>query len=164
MASRRKSRKKPKKATVPSTSEIRIRREGNLWRLWIDIVPVPASRPRFSRWGGPCYGKRYTAFREEMAVLLDQTELPVEFPLSGDLEAYVVFGVVKPKTSKRTNPRGDIDNYFKTLDVFNGVVWKDDDQLVGARMQKEFADAPCIYLEVYGVSQTRALPEMWEQR
>lgn len=39
-------------------------------------------------------------------MLLDQTELPVEFPLSGDLEAYVIFGVVKPKTSKRTSPRG----------------------------------------------------------
>ena len=151
MASRKKSQKRSKRATVPSTSEVSISREGDLWRLWIDIVPVPASRPRFSRWGGPYYGKRYTAFREQIAVLLERTELPVEFPLLGELEVSVIFVVEKPKTSKRTNPRGDIDNYFKTLDVLNDVVWKDDDQLVTARMRKEFGETPGISLEVYGI-------------
>ena len=73
-------------------------------------------------------------------MILEQLELPVEFPLRGELEASVVFTVQKPRTSKRTNPRGDVDNYFKTLDVLNGIIWEDDDQLVAATMRKRFGE------------------------
>ena len=160
MASRKTCKRKSKKATVLSTGKARLfqkvgARDGRelpngCWDLWLPIVPVPASRPRFSRWGGPYYGKNYTAFRKEAAVLLEQLELPVMFPLLGELEVSVVFTVQKPRTSKRTNPRGDVDNYFKTLDVLNGIIWKDDDQLVEAVMRKEFGETPGISLEVYG--------------
>ena len=84
-------------------------------------------------------------------MILEQLELPVEFPLRGELEASVVFTVQKPRTSKRTNPRGDVDNYFKTLDVLNGIIWEDDDQLVAASMRKRFGELPGISLEVYGI-------------
>ena len=45
-------------------------------------------------------------------------------------------------------PRGDIDNYLKTLDVLNKVVWFDDDQIVSLEARKEYADEPRIELEV----------------
>lgn len=154
-------KKRLKKVTDHSTGKAQVfqkvgdrngrRLPNGCWDLWLPIVPVPASRPRFSRWGGPYYGKNYTAFRKEAAVLLEQLELPVEFPLRGELQASVIFIVKKPRTSKRTNPRGDVDNYFKTLDVLNGIIWKDDDQLVEATMRKQFGDLPGIRLEVYGV-------------
>jgi Holliday junction resolvase RusA-like endonuclease len=55
--------------------------------------------------------------------------LPKDLPLRGRLKAIVSFFVSKPKTSKRDWPVGDLDNYLKTLDVFNGVLWADDDQI-----------------------------------
>jgi Holliday junction resolvase RusA-like endonuclease len=70
--------------------------------------------------------------------------------------------VPRPKTTKRLSPRGDVDNYFKTLDSLNGTVWKDDDQIVWAIMVKDYGD-PAIHLEIKeidGIPKTRALPEM----
>lgn len=110
------------------------------------------------------YGKNYTEFRRLSDSILGSAEFPTEFPLEGSLAVSASFIVTKPKTSKRTSPRGDVDNYFKSLDILNAVVWGDDDQLVWASMSKEFGDNPGIKLEVMKVErlpETRALPEMW---
>jgi|TARA_R110002020_G_scaffold197481_7_gene398572 Holliday junction resolvase RusA-like endonuclease len=125
---------------------------------------VPASRPRFARSGRVYYGKNYTAFRRQAEVLFDEMEFPVEFPLMGSLAVTSRFVVVPPKTTKRVSPRGDVDNYFKTLDVLNGLVWGDDDQLIWASMMKTFGDRPGIELEVMqidGVPAARALPKLF---
>lgn len=58
------------------------------------------------------------------------------------------FVIPRPKTTKREYPRGDVDNYFKTLDVFNEVLWKDDDQILWGSMGKVFGDVPKIQLEI----------------
>ena len=138
---------------------------GSVWKLLLPVVPVPASRPRFSRWGsGIYYGKRYTAFRKICGEILGSSEIPSEFPLEGPLAVSAVFMVPRPKTTKRTFPRGDVDNYFKTLAVLNEVVWLDDDQLVWASMSIEFGDCPGIRLEVSKVERiptTRTLPQLW---
>ena len=97
-------------------------------------------------------------------MLFSESEFPVEFPLSGPLVVSSNFVVRPPKTTKRISPRGDVDNYFKTLDVLNGFVWWDDDQLVWASMGKTFGDTPGIQLEVLqvvGIPETRTLPEMF---
>ena len=89
--------------------------------------------------------------------------LPPDFPLCGSLAVTTRFIVVPPKTTKRASPRGDVDNYFKTLDVLNDVIWKDDDQLVWADMSKEFGSQPGIEMEVIevdGIPKTRGLSQM----
>jgi Holliday junction resolvase RusA-like endonuclease len=131
------------------------------WRIFIPILPVPASRPRVTRWG-TYYGKRYTEFRTIAKKLLQAVEWPCDFPLRGLLSVSVTFTVPRPKTTKRQSPRGDVDNYFKTLDSLNEVVWKDDDQIVWAIMAKEYGE-PGIRLEIKEIDRipkTRALPEM----
>ena len=110
------------------------------------------------------YGKRYTAFRRQAAALFEASKFPVEFPLCGSLAVAAKFIVVPPKTTKRSSPRGDVDNYFKTLDVLNEIVWKDDDQLVWASMSKEFGDEPGIEVEVIevdGFPQARGLSKVF---
>ena len=96
--------------------------------------------------------------------MFSRSEFPVEFPLSGPLVVSSRFVVRPPKTTKRISPRGDIDNYFKTLDILNGHVWWDDDQLIWASMCKTFGDTPGIELEVLqvdGIPETRTLPELF---
>jgi Holliday junction resolvase RusA-like endonuclease len=139
-------------------------RGSSRWEIFLPLTPVPASRPRFTRTGRVYFGKRYTAFRKDAALLFENAKLPRSFPLEGSLAVSAVFHVVKPRTSKRQTPIGDVDNYFKTLDVLNGVVWDDDDQLVWASMCKRFSDTPGISLEVMRVErvpEARTLPALW---
>ena len=149
---------------MDSTSELLIERHGDIWRIFIPVPPVPASRPRFARSGRVYYGKNYTKFRRVCGYLFGEVEFPPEFPLQGCLVASATFVVTRPRTTKRASPRGDVDNYFKSLDVLNMVVWGDDDQLVWASMAKEFGDTPGIILEVMEIEpipETRTLSEMW---
>ena len=154
---------------MSSTSDVTIKKHrGQLrWSIFIPIDPVPASRPRFARSGRVYYGKRYTQFRRQAAALFAMTEFPVQFPLSGKVAVSTKLVVERPKRTKRHTPRGDVDNYFKTLDVLNEIVWWDDDQLVWASMSKEYGEASGIYLEVMEIEfvpETRALSQMWVKR
>ncbi len=104
--------------------------------------PVPASRPRVTRWGA-YYGKRHTACRSETTALLEEMRgngsLPVEL-LSGRLVVWALFQVEKPKTSKLVSPRGDIDNYSKLLfDCCSGFIWDDDAQIDVMSARKTWA-------------------------
>lgn len=106
--------------------------------LHLPIAPVPASRPRVSKWG-TYYGKTYSAFRKEAAKVID-AELEND-PLEGGLEVSLWFFCKKPKTTRREEPRGDVDNYIKAiLDSCNGKVWVDDDQILRLNAQKRWAD------------------------
>ena len=109
--------------------------------IWIPVDPVPASRPRVTRWG-VYYGKRYTRFRKEVSEILGRKDLPKGLPLSGPLKAIVKFYLAKPKSSTREWPNGDLDNYLKTLDSFNGIFWEDDDQIIEFEAHKEFITKP----------------------
>lgn len=111
--------------------------------LRLDLNPVPASRPRVSKWG-TYYGKRHKAFRSAALALLsemrEQGNLP-QAPKGGRLWVRVGFHVQRPKTSKLTEPRGDIDNYIKILlDCCNGHLWEDDVQVQRICAYKRFAD------------------------
>ena len=86
--------------------------------LSFPIEPVPASRPRVSKWG-TYYGKRYSEFRKVAAQVVP--EIYSGLPLNGTLEVTVTFYCKRPKTTKRDEPRGDVDNYVKAiLDSLNG--------------------------------------------
>ena len=122
--------------------------------LVLPLDPVPASRPRVTRWGA-YYGKRYTEFRKRgNEILANLSTLVLSpsnadlFPLYGVLEVTAIFNVVKPRTSKLSIPRGDVDNYFKTLDICNGIVWGDDQQIKVLHAIKRFNDVGSIELRI----------------
>lgn len=100
------------------------------------IQPVPASRPRVTRWGTH-YGKTYKAFRLAFKAMLIARRLKP--PRMGKLEVWCDFYVQKARTSKLSIPRGDLDNYVKALwDGCNGKVWGDDKQIVECHATKQF--------------------------
>lgn len=106
--------------------------------LTIDQNPVPASRPRVSKWG-VYYGKRYTAWRKEAEKQLKEVKDITDEPLIVVVEHYVK----KPKTTKRLYPQGDVDNYLKPpLDAIttHSKHWEDDDQVVAAFTFKTYTE------------------------
>lgn len=118
---------------MTTSSEVVRRRAHGRFTVCLPFPPVPASRPRVTRWG-TYYGKTYKNYRQ-----LADKAIPVsdKSPLLGNLRAVVEFVCRRPKTTKRLNPRGDIDNHLKAiLDAITGTkkkpkgYWLDDDQIV----------------------------------
>ena len=102
------------------------------------ISPVAASRPRVSKWGAYFTGT-YKDFRNEAKPIVLETIKDWK-PTENKLWVYVGVYPTKPKTSKLQYPRPDIDNYLKSiLDLCNGVVWKDDSQIVFIEATKSWA-------------------------
>ena len=106
--------------------------------IFLDINPVPASRPRVTRWG-VFYGKRYETFRRDMREIVRVDNLERFTPLECPIECRLDFILDPPKTVQREVPRGDIDNFCKgPLDSLNGILWKDDMQIVKLTANKRF--------------------------
>lgn len=92
--------------------------------------PVPAARPRVSKWG-TYYPKTYANWRK----LAEASVLPGQLCLAKDAPILVLVESVgkRPATSKRRWPIGDTDNHAKAvLDVITKAedYWYDDDQAV----------------------------------
>jgi Holliday junction resolvase RusA-like endonuclease len=116
------------------------KREGTLHRFWFDTAPVPASRPRVSKFG-TYYGKRYKQFRKDFSEEVAEFRMGFRPLLADRLRVTVVFCVPQPKTTKLRLPRGDIDNYLKALfDGCNELVWRDDVQIAEVEASKIWSD------------------------
>ena len=110
---------------------------------WIfNINPTAASRPRVSFKGGHAYFTGpYKRFREEMATLVPNT-IGDHVPFTGDVSVTVEFMAQRPKTTKLSAPRGDIDNYLKAIfDSMNGKVFEDDKQIVICHARKSWTSS-----------------------
>jgi len=126
-----------------TTSKGSVERTDGGFTIVLPFPPTPASRPRVTRWG-TYYGKTYKEYRELADQAIPTSQLP---PLTGNLNAHVEFVCHRPKTTKRTNPRGDIDNHLKAiLDSVTGTkknpkgYWNDDDQIIQVHAVKRFAN------------------------
>lgn len=125
----------------------------SLLSLLIEGQPVPASRPRVSRYG-TYYAKTYLGWIKDSWRYVDQLKsTPSDAPMIVMIEC--VFA--KAKTSKLTHPLPDVDNLAKgPLDQItklakesNRGIWKDDKQVVALTVLKRFAEpgeTPGFYL------------------
>jgi Holliday junction resolvase RusA-like endonuclease len=119
------------------------------WIVRIPLAPVPASRPRVSKWG-TYYLKTYATWKKEAERLLGNcagqgmTERPVRVLLQAIAK--------RPKRLTRSHPRPDVDNYAKAaLDALTvcQCVWKDDDQVIELTVHKRYAaenEEPCTII------------------
>lgn len=111
------------------------------WEFYLPHPPVPAARPRVSKWG-TYYPKTYRTWRLDTEASLARFERPVT---TVQCAVYATVYVVckRPKKLTREWPRGDSDNYAKAvLDAItrSGLVWKDDDQVVLHTAGKRYAE------------------------
>ena len=103
--------------------------------LLIPLCPVPASRPRVTRWG-TYYSKRYTQWCSDASDLLDAAAECYRQPL----KVAVLFAVPRSQYSKLVTPVGDGDNFEKaTFDLLQSRGHVEDDRLItSASWKKRF--------------------------
>ena len=122
--------------------------------LTYNINPIPASRPRVTRWG-TYYGKRYSNFKKEMKERtsyegkenLKNTVIWLEDLIFADMTFFIPMARSWSKKKKSLkneqycDNNADLDNYEKAiLDSLNGIYFKDDRQIVSQKSQKIWAD------------------------
>ena len=104
-------------------------------KVTFHVTPVPASRPRVTRWS-TFYGKKYTEFKAAMEIAKGDIHC---LPLENNVYAKLDFFVQIPKSwskkkkeaknGKFCNNNADIDNYCKNSHWILGVI----DQNIRAR-------------------------------
>lgn len=117
--------------------------------FYIPVEPVPASRPRVTRAGFAYYAKPYQVYKKWLSDWWKTAWLTP--PMAGQVAVTAAFVGTKPKKTKLAAPRPDVDNYVKALlDSMNGIVWRDDTQVVSLMASKEWSGPrdPGIYVVV----------------
>lgn len=108
--------------------------------IFIPVKPVPASRPRVSRFG-TYFSKNYEAFRNACFNYL--SKIKKKYPQTdAKFKVDIEFICHRPKKPAQEYPRGDVDNYLKgPLDALTkvGMVWFDDTQVTDLRGTKRYA-------------------------
>lgn len=62
-------------------------------------------------------------------------------PIEGDLAVDLELVITRPKQTKLTAPRADIDNFVKAVfDSLNGYLWEDDRQVLKLYAIKQWAE------------------------
>jgi len=117
---------------------------------WFALNPVPASRPRVTRWG-TYYSKTYKNWMTEAEQFVPTADEIIDRPVIV-LQEHIV---KKARTSKLILPNGDVDNYAKaSLDALTKgkTVWTDDKIVKGLFTYKRFAEEaeePGTLVQIY---------------
>lgn len=125
------------------------------------INPVPASRPRVTRWS-TFFPKKYTKYREDMDVA---TANILFTPFEGSVYTELDFFIQIPKSwtkkkklakqGKYCDNNADIDNYCKAvLDALNGVYYKDDSQVVMIKARMFWSNTPRTTVTITKLEET----------
>jgi|SRR3990167_2746046 len=122
-------------------------------------VPVPKARARTVFQGGHVhsYTPKKTVEYERLIARHARKAMNTGgillLPFKGALAVTVIFTLPRPKSHfrkgslksempKRPISRPDVDNYAKTLDALNGIIWVDDSQVVDLKSIKRYNDLP----------------------
>ena len=125
-----------------------------------EINPVPASRPRVSRWS-TYYPKKYTKFKQDMEALISELDTTLSEKLVRveiDFMIKIPESWSKKKKQELNNTycsnNSDIDNYIKAiLDSLNGVFFIDDRQVVEIFARKIYSNKGYILYKQKGIEQ-----------
>ena len=130
-------------------------------RLVFEIAPVAQARPRAVRMGRGVrmYDPKKTAdFKKQLHLLaLAKHVVPIQEALSVVIWFYrtVQKSISKKEHLRRTTGqvrptvKPDTDNYIKSaLDALNGILWRDDAQIVDLTAHKFYSDNPRIEIKL----------------
>ena len=100
-------------------------------KFFVPVKPVPASRPRISKYGS-YYTKTYKDFRAEAYRFLKT--IKDKYPPCPDstFSVEIEFICYKPQRPSNSYPRGDVDNYLKGIIdsmVYCNMFFEDDIQI-----------------------------------
>ena len=126
-----------------------------LKKMIFNIAPVPASRPRVTRWS-TYFPKKYTQFKKDFALILDELDVEVA---EGLLYAKLDFFMQIPKSwsnkkklakeGKYADNNVDVDNLVKAcLDSCEGVFYENDKQVAMIRARKFYSVNARIEMEL----------------
>ena len=133
-------------------------------RILVPGVPVGKGRPRMTR-SGHCYTPEKTRIYEDKIAFFGHQAMagkpPLESPLHVDLLIILPIPSSWSRRKKsealacRLLPAGrkDLDNFVKTLDGLNGIVWKDDGQICSLTARKIYGEIPGLHIVVEEVGQ-----------
>lgn len=122
--------------------------------------PKGKARPRFSRASGRAFTPAHTAKYEAALRVAAQDAMGERAPLTEALAVTVIAALpiaaswskVKQQRARdgliRPTKRPDVDNFAKSLDGLNEVVFRDDAQIVELTVRKVFSDKPELRIEV----------------
>lgn len=113
-----------------------------IFNFFIDIKPVPASRPRVGKHGA-YYSKNYADFRKEMKEWLIKNKKKEWVRQSCTFKVIIEFICKKPQHPTETYPHPDVDNFLKgPLDSFTfcECFWFDDKQVTILEGSKRYAE------------------------
>lgn len=123
-----------------------------------NISPVPASRPRVTRWS-TYFPKKYTQFRKDFKLILDDLDIELS---EGLLYAKLDFFMQIPKSwsnkkklakeGKYADNNVDVDNLVKAcLDSCEGVFYENDNQVAMIRARKFYSIDGRIEMELSSI-------------
>jgi len=142
---------------------------GSLLTCRVATAPSPTSRPRFARIGN--FVRTYFAENYQTYVADCQRAFAVHadsYPIGGHpLVCRVDVIGERPKTTKLSSPRGDVDNYVKgALDAATKAgLWSDDGRIETLIVTKRWAkpgEEPGVLLTV-GEMNVESLEEVYER-
>lgn len=133
-------------------------------KLVFDIEPVQQARPRattrnirgkHARLYDPPKGKSFKAQLQYLAKAKrikrfdESIEVSIQFYRKVQGSVSLVEHNRRVSGAHRPVVKPDVDNYIKaTLDALNGIIWKDDAQIVTLHAAKYYSDHPRIEMEV----------------
>ncbi|WP_100408293.1 RusA family crossover junction endodeoxyribonuclease [Bacillus solitudinis] len=127
-------------------------------RFTIDGEPVAQGRPRFGK--GKVYDpEKSRNFKQYVKLVASQhkPEKPIEGQIQLMVEIYRSIPKSMPKYKRelikdmkvRPVTKPDVDNYIKAIkDALNGVIWRDDSQVVTLVVSKWYSENPRVEVNV----------------
>lgn len=127
-------------------------------------TPVGKGRPRFIRRTGHAYTPEKTRNYEGNLRLAAQDVMGGAKPLEGPLAVTVhaLFPIPASWSKKKRSAaldgsmwptsKPDPDNIMKGLDALNEVVFRDDKQIVDARVIKSYSERPALRIEIVEIA------------
>jgi len=121
--------------------------------FFIETKPLPAPRPRFSKYG--TYNKKeYTQYKQKIAWMY-KTKGGSLYDGIVNIKIDFFFMVPKSWSKKKKEymreylPKADVDNLAKAvLDALNGVAYKDDKQVQSLFARKQYSTSDGVIVEV----------------
>lgn len=107
-------------------------------RYRLDMEPIPCPRPRASKWG-MYYPKSYALWKQLARAALMKARVPLgDGPYAVTIECVAA----QPKKTKLAAPRGDVDNYAKSvLDALTSAsCWDDDNSVTALEVTKAWSE------------------------